>query len=352
MPKHENSFLKKYSGILIFMLVMALVPFIVGLMEGSGPAAVWANTGSVSKFVEGLGIEIFVLAIFALSYDLIFGITGLLSLGHSMFFSVAAYLTGIGLKTLGFPFWQVLLLVFAASILQALLFSLVLPRVKGVTFALVTLGMASVFHIIVTSSDLIKITGADVGLQGIPAPLGLHAVNDRLRIYVIALILLVMVYVFFRNFIDAPAGRVCIAIRENEGRAQMLGYNTAIFKILVLLISSFTASLAGVIHAIYQPIISPTVADMGYTVTALLIVLIGGVGTLSGSIVGAFVMHLSGYLLRRYVGDSANFILGAVYIVFVLFVPYGIVGTLKLRSLQTKAGLKRLKELFVPTKAE
>lgn len=340
--KNNSSFLTKNRGILIFFAVMLLMPFLVGLLEGSTPAMIWGNQGSISKFIEGLGIEIFILALFALSFDLLFGITGLLSFGHAMFFAVAAYLTGISLKTLSLPFGGVVLLVLLAAIVQALLFSLVLPRVKGITFTLVSLGLASVFHIIVMSSDLINLTGADVGLQGVPVPAFISPVSERLRFYVIALTLLVATFLFYRRFVASPTGRVCVAIRENEGRAKMLGYNTTTFKVVAMIISSLTASTAGLLHALYQPIISPAVADLGYTVTALLIVLIGGVGTLSGAIVGAFALRILDFTLRRFIGESASFITGAIYVIFVLFVPYGIVGTLRMRQLRTKPGWQRL----------
>lgn len=340
--KNNITFLSKNRGILIFFAVMLLAPFLIGLIEGSTPLMIWGNQGSISKFLEGLGIEIFILALFALSFDLLFGITGLLSFGHAMFFAVAAYLTGIALKTLAMPFWGVVLLVLLAAIVQALLFSLVLPRVKGITFTLVSLGLASVFHIIVMSSDMINLTGADVGLQGVPVPAFISPVNERLCFYVIALTLLVATFLFYRRFVSSPTGRVCVAIRENEGRAKMLGYNTTIFKIVAMIISSLTASTAGLLHALYQPIISPAVADLAFTVTALLIVLIGGVGTLSGAIVGAFVLRLLDFTLRRFIGESASFITGAIYVIFVLFVPYGIVGTLRVRQLRTKPGWQRI----------
>ena len=346
--KNNSSFLTKNRGILIFFAVMLLAPFLIGLFEGSTPLMIWGNQGSLSKFIEGLGIEIFILALFALSFDLLFGITGLLSFGHAMFFAVAAYLTGIALKTLAMPFWGVVLLVLLAAIVQALLFSLVLPRVKGITFTLVSLGLASVFHIIVMSSDMINLTGADVGLQGVPVPAFISPVNERFRFYVIALTLLVATYLFYRRFVASPTGRVCVAIRENEGRAKMLGYNTTTFKVVVMIISSLTASIAGMLHALYQPIISPGVADLSYTVTGLLIVLIGGVGTLSGAIIGAFALRLLDFTLRRYIGESASFITGAIYVIFVLFVPYGIVGTLRMRQFKTKQGWQRLVGMLKP----
>jgi branched-chain amino acid transport system permease protein len=341
-----KSFFRQHQASLFVLLAFILYPFVVGLFEGASPAAVWANQSGTSRFMQGLAIEVFILALFALSYDLIFGFTGLLSFGHSMFFAVGAYATGIAIKSLGLDLWQTLLLVLLAALIQALLFGIVLPRVKGLTFALVTLGMASVFHIIVMSTELGAYTGSDVGLQGVIIPDFISPATERLRLYFVALTVFVLFYLLYKRFVNSPTGRVCIAIRENEDRAKMLGYNTFTFKFAALLLSSVTAALAGFLHTIYQPIVSPNTASLAFTVTALLIVLIGGVGTLSGALIGAIVFRILDFGLRRYIGESASFINGAIYVLFVLFIPYGIIGTYRLKSLQIRQGWQRLLKLF------
>jgi branched-chain amino acid transport system permease protein len=342
----QRSFFMKHRASLIALLLLVLLPFVVGLFDGESPLAVWKNASGNSKFAQGLAIEIFILALYALSYDLIFGITGMLSFGHSMFFAVGAYLTGIAIKNFSLPLTATLGLVFVAALVQALLFGIVLPRVKGITFALVTLGLGSVFHIIVMSTELGKYTGADVGLQGVVVPAFISPANERLRFYFLALTILILVYLLYQRFVTSPTGRVCIAIRENENRALMLGYNTFYFKLAALTLSSLTAALAGFLHALYQPIVSPNVASMGFTVTALLIILIGGVSTLQGALVGAIVYRLLDFGLRRYIGESASFINGAIYVAFVLFIPFGIVGTWRMKSFQIKDGWERFRKLF------
>ena len=340
------AFLAANRGPLITLFALVLLPFIVGLFDGVSPATVFANESGQSKFIQGLAIEIFILTLYALSYDLIFGITGLLSFGHSMFFAVGAYITGIAIKSFGLSLPAALGLVFLAAMIQALLFGMVLPRVKGITFALVTLGIASVFHIIVMSSELGKYTGADVGLQGVIVPAFISPANERLRFYFVAMGILILVYLLYQRFVNSPTGRVCVAIRENEGRARMLGYNTFYFKLAALTLSSLTAALAGFLHTLYQPIVSPNTASLGFTVTALLIMLIGGVGTLQGAFVGALVYRLLDFGLRRYIGESASFINGAIYVAFVLFIPFGIVGTWRLKSMRIKKGWERLSKMF------
>ena len=148
-----GSWLRENGGLLGVLVFMLLLPFLIALVDGQSPTAVLSNETGQSRFLQGLLIEIFILAIYAISYDLILGITGLLSFGHAMFFAVGAYLTGIMLKSFGWGFFPTLGMVALGALLQALLFAIVLPRVEGITFALVTLGLASVFHIVVQSSE-------------------------------------------------------------------------------------------------------------------------------------------------------------------------------------------------------
>jgi branched-chain amino acid transport system permease protein len=291
------------------------------------------NGNGQSKFIQGLAIEIFILTIYALSFDVIFGITGMLSFGHSMFFAVGAYLTGIAIKSFGLSLPATLGWLVVASLVQALLFGYGLAAREGHHLCAGDSGAWLGFHILVMSSEFGKYTGADVGLQGVIVPAFISPANERLRFYFVALTVMVLIYLLYQRFVNSPTGRVCVAIRENEGRAQMLGYNTFYFKLAALMLSSLTAALAGFLHTLYQPIVSPNTAGLGYTVTALLILLIGGVGTLNGAFVGAIVFRLLDYGLRRYIGESASFINGAIYVLFVLFIPYGIVGTWRLKSL-------------------
>ncbi len=329
--------LRDNAAILALLIFLIALPFLLAILDGQSIGAMLAGQSGNSKFYQGLLIEIFILAIFAISYDLLFGITGLLSFGHAMFFAVGAYTAGIALKTLKLPLPQTLALVVVAGVLQALLFSIVLPRVKGITFALVTLGFASVFHIVIMSHELNDIAGGDVGLQNIPKPDFLDPANQRLTFYFVALAFTFLVYLFYRRFVDSPTGRVCIAIRENEPRAQMLGYNTFYFKLVALIVSSITAALGGALHTLYQPIVSPTIASLGYTVNALLMILIGGVGTLSGALVGAAAFRLLQFFLDKIFGESSSFIIGMVYVALVLFVPYGIIGTWRVKRWEWRA---------------
>ena len=337
-----SGWIKDNTLLLVILAAMSALPFVIAILDGQSIDSLLANEPGQAKFIQGLMIEVFILAIFALSYDLVFGVTGLLSFGHAMFFAVGAYLTGIMLKSFAWSLLPTLGLMVVVAVLQAALFSLVLPRVQGITFALVTLGLAEVFDIVIHSREAHKYTGADVGLQGVIPPDFLNPTTERLRFYFVALVLVLLVYLLCRRFVDSPTGRVCIAIRENEDRARMLGYNTFYFKFAALTMASVVASLAGMLHTLFQPIVSPGVASLNFTVSGLLMVLIGGVGTLSGAPLGAAVVRLLSFYLDKWFGGNAEFILGAVYVALVLFVPYGIVGTWKLHSWQIKQRWQRL----------
>jgi branched-chain amino acid transport system permease protein len=113
-----------------------------------------------------------------------------------------------------------------------------------------------------------------------------------------------------------------------------------------LTLASIVAALAGSLHALFQPIVSPYTASMGFTIAALLMTLIGGVGTLSGALVGAAIYRLLEYGLNKFFGEQANFLLGMVYVLIVLFLPYGIIGTWNMKSLQIRSGWQHLLKLF------
>ena len=203
------------------------------------------------------------------------------------------------------------------------------------------------FWIVIQSSDLQRWAGAEIGLQGVTPPVWfLDTTNERFVFYLLCLALVVLTYAVYTRVIDSPAGKVFHAIRENEDRALMLGYNTFWFKLMALVVASVTAALAGVLHTMHQPIVSPNVAGLGFTVTALLIILIGGVGTISGALVGAAVYRLLDFYLERWYGAASDLLIGLAYVLIVLYLPFGIVGTWRVKSLRIKEGRQRLLALF------
>lgn len=339
-----TAWLKRRRALLIVTGLAVLFPFLVSvLIDHQGLGAVTSNAQGNARFLQGLAIEIIILALYAISYDLILGVTGLLSFGHAMFFAVGAYTFGIVVKSFDFTLVPALLAVVIASVLQALLFAAIVPRVKGIAYGLVTLGIASMFWIVIRSTDLQKYAGAEIGLQGVKPPVAfLDTTTHRFTFYLVSIAVLVAVYVIYSRIIDAPVGRVLVAVRENEERAEMLGYRTFWFKLVALLVASLTAALAGVLHTLHQPITTPYIAGLGFTVTALLIILIGGIGTLSGAIIGAAIYRLLQFYLDKWFPGVSTLLIGVAYILVVLYLPYGVVGTWRARALDIAKGRRRL----------
>ena len=210
--------LRRRRGVLLVTAALVMFPFVISVVvDGQGLSAVWDNAQGNARFLQGLAIEIFILGLFAISYDLLLGITGIISFGHAMFFAVGAYGFGILLKSFELNWIVALLVLVVLGILQALLFAILLPRVKGLTFALVTLGIAAVFWIVIRSSDLAQWAGAEIGLQGVVPPVWfLDTTNERFVFYLVTLAITMVVYVVYTKVVDSPMGRVLVAVRENE----------------------------------------------------------------------------------------------------------------------------------------
>jgi branched-chain amino acid transport system permease protein len=310
----------------LLLLLLVLFPFLLAVLTGEP-----VDSGT-PKFWQGLLAQVFILGVYAMSYDLLMGYTGILSFGHAMFFGTGAYVTGILLTHAGWSLWQVTLAVLGVAIIQGLVIGVLSLRVRGVYLAMVTLAFAQMFFILAEATDFRDLTGAEDGLNGIPIPAWMSPTDERLRFYFIALAFCVLMYFIARRVVESPTGRVLVAIRENEARAQMIGYNTFVYKLIAVTLSGTLAALAGLMNALWNVNANPAMLSVTTTINALLMVIIGGVGTLVGPLLGAGVLQLLGYWLNSTFGPRWPLIFGIVYILIVLFFPYGLVGTWHLRG--------------------
>lgn len=321
---------------LVVLLALAAFPFLLSLITGQ------AVTAGTPKFWQGMLIQVFILAVYAMSYDLLMGYTGVLSFGHAMFFGAGAYATGILLKHAGWGLGPVVVTVIAVAVVQSVLIGVVSLRVSGVYLAMATLAFSQMFYILIQATDLRDITGAEDGLHGIEVPAWMNPTDERLTFYYLALAFALIMYLIARRVVDSPPGRVMVAIRENEPRAQVIGYNTFIYKLMALILSGVMAALAGMMNALWNLNATPDVFSVEMTINALLMTIIGGVGTLVGPMLGAAVFQLLGYWLNSTFGPRWPLIIGVIYVLLVLFLPYGIVGTWQVRKNDLRAGWERL----------
>jgi branched-chain amino acid transport system permease protein len=210
----------------------------------------------------------------------------------------------------------------------------------------VTLAFAQMFFILAEATDFRNWTGAEDGLHNIPVPDWMSPTDQRLRFYYIALGFGLLAYLVMRRVVDSPTGRVMLAIRENETRAGMIGYNTFLFKLVSLTISGVIAGLAGLMTALLNANATPNLLSANTTINALLMTIIGGVGTLIGPALGAGVLQVLGYWLNTTFGPRWPLIFGTIFILIVLFFPYGLVGTWQLRRMQwRKVWAERVRNL-------
>jgi branched-chain amino acid transport system permease protein len=340
---------RRWWPYLLVLAVLILFPFVAGLTIGNADAveeganffdALLQQAGSgYAKFWQGMIISMLILGIFAMSYDLLLGFTGILSFGHAMFFGTGGYVIAILIgKNFDWPLGWALVAVVVGALLQSLIFGVLSLRVKGVYLAMVTLAFAEMFYILALAGDFRQYTGADDGLHGFPVPSYLSATDHRTRFYYLALIFFVVVFLAAKRLVESPTGRVMIAARDNENRATMIGYNTFWYKLISFMAAGVFAALAGALYALYNVSITPAVLSVSTTIDALAMTIIGGVGTLVGPIIGAAIIQLLGYWLERWFGSTWTLVYGIIFMLIVIFLPYGIVGTIRARSFRWKEG--------------
>src|SRR5579872_3152727 len=212
-----------------------------------------------------LPTDVFVFALFALTYDLIFGFAGLISFGHALFIGFGGYALAAAMTNYGMPLWPALGVVLLVGIAVSAVTGVLALRTRGVYFAMVTLAFAqAAFYL--AESNIGNLTNGENGLSVNGAPEWLVGPTSGLHFYYVALASLVAVFLLLRVFVRSPAGRVWQAVRENEHRAQMIGYNPFAFKLLAYVISGTIATLAGALYALYVETVSTSLFSADTTI--------------------------------------------------------------------------------------
>lgn len=274
-----------------------------------------------------LATRILILALFAMSLDLLDGYLGLTSLGHAIYLGTSAYL--VGFVAIGYSNDLLLLLavgVLTGVILGAVLGLLVL-RASGVYFLMLTLALAQVAWGIAWQWR--SVTGGDDGLAGIPRPsLGSWEFVDSASFYRVVAVVFIILTVLLVRLVNSPFGLTLQGIRESPDRMAALGYNVWLHKYLAFVISSAVAGCAGVLLALQNGIVTPTQLSLHTSAIGLLMALVGGAGTMIGPIIGSVIVVLLEFGVSQYT-ERWIAILGVIYITVVLFAPDGMYGPLK-----------------------
>ncbi|TPX03542.1 branched-chain amino acid ABC transporter permease [Protaetiibacter mangrovi] len=303
-----------------------------------------------------------IFAALALSYHLLFGTAGMLSFGHALYFALGAYGLGVLLQRTDLGLVPAIAIAVAIATGIALALGAVSLRVAGISFAMVTLAFAQAGSVLVRRNAWL--TGGEEGLRldtrNVPEFL-IGVLNTR-NVYWVALVVLLAVFLVVVWFERSRAGHVAVASRENELRVRVLGLRPFTVKLLTFVIASALAALTGTIYFVLQSGATPRATSADFTLTLLVIVVLGGVGSRWGAVVGAFVYTLLDQRLTAFAASDAVaglpdalriplseplFILGTLFILVVLFLPGGIAGTVRRASSGrrvTRAARERLEE--------
>ncbi|MBS0518787.1 MAG: branched-chain amino acid ABC transporter permease [Proteobacteria bacterium] len=264
-------------------------------------------------------------ALFACAFNLLLGYAGLMSFGHAMFFGMGGYFFGYVVKTMGLaPEIGLLAGVGGAALLGLVTGALAIRR-QGIYFAMITLAFAQMVYFICVQAPF---TGGEDGLQGIPRRAllgGLLPIDSDRTLYYVVLVLFLFGFGLIYRVIHSPFGQVLKAIRDNEQRAVSLGYEADRYKLLAFVLSASLAGLAGSMKALVLQFATLTDVSAGVSGEVVLMALVGGLGTIFGPVIGAFII----VAMQNYLAFTGEFVLviqGAIFVVIVMAFRKGLLG--------------------------
>ena len=268
--------------------------------------------------------SILILSIFAMSLDVLIGHLGYTSFGHAAFFGVGAYAAVIGAR-LGQPFWSDALIALAAVVVVALMFGPIALRTTGLAFIMISLALAQALWGLAYRWS--SVTGGDNGLSAAlrPAFPGLGRLESTHAFYYFVVAAFVIVLAALHVVVRSPFGASWRGIRDSEVRMQAVGYNTWLHKYVAYVVAAFFAGIAGVLNASLTGFVSPDALSIGNSATAILMVILGGPGTLVGAALGAGAIGVVREVVSS-VTQRWTLVLGVVYVVTVMFIPGGLMG--------------------------
>ena len=291
------------------------------VLAAGSVVALWLPMG----IYPAIAVDIACWALFAVAVDLLLGFTGLLSFGHAAFWGTSAYATGLLAVHSGVPFPVAILGGALGAALLALPIGYLAVKRTGIYFAMVTLASAQMIYYV--ANEWRSLTGGENGLQGIPRDLfGLDLTDSFYFYYAVLPIVACGLFAAWR-IVNSPFGRVLVAIRDNTARARALGYPAQRYKVVAFVLSAFLAGLGGGIFAVAHGFVSLDTLHWTTSGKAVIVVVLGGIGTLWGGVVGAaLLLRLEDWLSVSGI-QQIGLVTGGIFVVVVLLFRRGLVGT-------------------------
>ena len=269
-------------------------------------------------------MQVLCFALFACAFNLLIGYVGLLSFGHALYFGWASYLSAYAAKAWGLPPELAILTGTATAAVLGLVAGSLAIRRQGIYFAMITLALAQMMYFFALQA---KFTGGEDGIQAVPRGkmFGFIDLNNQMTMYAVVVAIFLAGFLFIHRIIHSPFGEVLKAIRENEARAISLGYKTDRYKLVAFVLSATLAGVAGSTKAIVLQLASLTDVNWPMSGEVVLMTLVGGLGTIFGPVVGAFVILTMQYKLAP-VGEWVLVIQGVIFVACVLLFRRGLIG--------------------------
>jgi branched-chain amino acid transport system permease protein len=279
----------------------------------------------LSKHLLSVLTKAIIFSIFAMSLDILVGYTGLFSLGHAAYFGVSSYTVALLVTHFEIQsFWINAPMALLITVLLSAFFGIFALRVSDAYFLIITFAFGELVHSFFVTG--LSIAGGWYGLAGVPRPqLGISWFKwDPTRYFYFTVFIFILCFYALKKFTESPFGVALRGIRENSSRMESLGYNTFLYKYVAFIVSGGFAGIAGIIFVHLNGIISPTHVGIGYSTLALLMVLVGGAGTLYGSLLGAILVVFIEYYTSLYLPQRWPLILGGFFILTVMFGKGGV----------------------------
>ena len=302
--------MKRWIGVIILILLFGILP------------------QALSRYHVILLTKILIFAIFAMSLDLLVGYLRLPSLGHGAFFGIASYFIGVFSTRVGNSFWLNFPLAIGMAVVVAALFGLLVLRTRGAYFFMISLALSQMLWGIAFSWRFL--TRGDDGIPGIIRPEIAFlpwSLQEPICYLYFVLFFFIIAFILMYILVHSPFGHTNLAIRESELRMRTLGYNTWLHKYIWFMISGLFAGLAGALFVYLNGFVSPTSLSVAMSADALLMVLLGGAGTLIGPVIGAGSLVLLENIVSAYT-ERWLLVLGIIFVLVRLTTPYGILGLL------------------------
>lgn len=310
-------------------LAMRASHVLVAIFVVAGLIFAVAGAALGDTFFLRLATEALIFAGLALSVDILLGYTGLLSLGQALYFGLGAYVSAVVLKQVP-SFWLAMAAALMVSIVVGFLAGLIANRVRGVYFALVTFGLAQVAAKAIYNTRALGASDGLIGVPIVPVNLGVATVmsNSPAAFFIFTLCFVVVLYAISAYLLDAPFGRILLALRANERRVPFLGYSTRNARLAAYVLAAVVAALSGALYPMLRGFVSPELLFFSTSGNAVITVVTGGVGTLAGALYGSVILTI----LRSVIGSMTEhhlIVIGLLFMATVIFLPKGLIGVVR-----------------------